>query len=51
MNNSERVMVALTKEEYTTPQLTVYGKVEDLTRGGRANVTADLQSGPLAPQR
>jgi hypothetical protein len=39
------------KAEYTTPQLTVYGNVAELTRGGIAISTADLQSRvPAAPQ-
>jgi hypothetical protein len=39
------------KAEYTTPQLIVYGNVEDLTRGGISVSTADLQSQPLGLRR
>lgn len=46
MTESQRANVAPieTKDEYATPQLIVYGKVADLTRGGISVSTADLQS-------
>lgn len=44
-----------TKKPYATPQLTVYGDVEDLTRGGTTIRNTDANStpdpGPLVPRR
>ena len=38
------------KEPYTTPELMVYGDVEELTRGGGAIRPGDANSTPLPPE-
>ncbi len=43
----EHVESAESTEEYHAPQLKVFGRIEDLTRGGTAQQGGDLQSTPL----
>lgn len=44
---SEQVQPVESSEEYHAPQLKVFGRIEDLTRGGTALQGGDLQSTPL----
>ncbi|CAG0947604.1 hypothetical protein ANRL1_04325 [Anaerolineae bacterium] len=49
MNHPEPEFVksAESTEEYHAPQLKVFGRIEDLTRGGTALQGGDLQSTPV----